>query len=75
MPVALIIAFAASLGVHALALFGPEFDLSNAAEPTPLEMCIRDRVHIDIDRRWIDFQEQAVGRISAPVQQILISRA
>ena len=36
MTVVLIIAFAASLGVHALALFGPEFDLSNAAEPTPL---------------------------------------
>ena len=33
---ALIIAFAASLGVHALALFAPEFDLSDAAQPTPL---------------------------------------
>jgi hypothetical protein len=33
MPFALIIAFAASLGAHALALFGPNVDLSTAPEP------------------------------------------
>ncbi len=32
MPFALIIAFAASLGLHAVALFGPEFDLSTEPE-------------------------------------------
>jgi hypothetical protein len=33
MPVVLIIAFAASLGAHALALFGPDIDLSTVSEP------------------------------------------
>jgi hypothetical protein len=36
MPVVLIIAFAASLGAHALALFGPDIDLSTVSEPPPL---------------------------------------
>jgi len=36
MPVALIIAFAASLGLHAVALFGPEFDLAPEPEAPPL---------------------------------------
>jgi hypothetical protein len=36
MPVVLILAFAASLGVHALALFAPDVDLSIASEPPPL---------------------------------------
>lgn len=36
MPFVLIIAFAASLGVHGLVLFGPEFDLSLASDPPPL---------------------------------------
>ena len=36
MPVALIIAIAASLGLHAAALFGPELDLSTEPEPPPL---------------------------------------
>ncbi|WP_300320057.1 DUF3108 domain-containing protein [Accumulibacter sp.] len=37
MPIALIIAFAASLGMHALLLFGPDVDLSTASEPPPLQ--------------------------------------
>lgn len=36
MPFALIFAFAASLGVHALALFGTDVDLSTTPEPPPL---------------------------------------
>ena len=36
MPVVLIIAFAASLGAHALALFGPDIDLSTVSDPPPL---------------------------------------
>ncbi len=36
MPLVLIFAFAASLGVHALALFAPEVDLSFASEPPAL---------------------------------------
>ncbi|MBK7956257.1 MAG: DUF3108 domain-containing protein [Candidatus Accumulibacter sp.] len=36
MPVVLIFAFAASLGVHALALFAPDVDLSFAGEPPAL---------------------------------------
>lgn len=36
MPVALILAFAASLGLHAAALFGPEFDLAPEPEAPPL---------------------------------------
>ena len=36
MPVVLIIAFATSLGAHALALFGPDIDLSTVSEPPPL---------------------------------------
>jgi hypothetical protein len=33
------------------------------------------RVHIDIDARRIDFEEQAVGRVAAAVQQVLVSLA
>jgi hypothetical protein len=36
MPIALLIAVAASLGVHTLLLFGPEFDLPPFLEPPPL---------------------------------------
>jgi len=36
MPFVLIIAFAASLGMHGLVLFGPDVDLSIASEPPPL---------------------------------------
>lgn len=36
MPFVLIIAFAASLGMHGLVLFGPELDLSIVNEPPPL---------------------------------------
>jgi len=36
MPFVLVIAFAASLGLHGLVLFGPDVDLSMAAEPPPL---------------------------------------
>jgi hypothetical protein len=36
MPVALIIAFVASLGLHAAALFGPDIDLSTEPESPPL---------------------------------------
>ncbi|MBP6707804.1 MAG: DUF3108 domain-containing protein [Candidatus Accumulibacter sp.] len=36
MPVALLIAFAASLGMHALVAFGPEIDLPTFSEPPPL---------------------------------------
>ena len=36
MPVVLIIAFAASLGMHALVLFAPEVDLSLGSEPPAL---------------------------------------
>lgn len=36
MPFALLAALAVSLGVHALALFGTDVDLSTAAEPPPL---------------------------------------
>jgi len=36
MPIALLIAVAASLGAHALLLFGPEFDLPPFLEPPPL---------------------------------------
>ena len=36
MPIALLIAVAASLGVHAVLLFGPEFDLPPFLEPPPL---------------------------------------
>lgn len=36
MPVALIIAFVASLGLHAAALFGPDIDLAPEPEPPPL---------------------------------------
>jgi hypothetical protein len=33
------------------------------------------RVHIDVDRRRVDFQEQAVGRVTAAVQQVLVGLA
>ncbi len=36
MPVVLILAFAASLGIHGLALFAPDIDLSIGSEPPPL---------------------------------------
>jgi hypothetical protein len=36
MPFALLLAIAASLGVHALVLFGPDIDLSTAPAPPPL---------------------------------------
>jgi hypothetical protein len=36
MPVALLIAFAASLGIHIVALFGPDIDLSTEPEAPPL---------------------------------------
>ncbi len=36
MPVALLIAFAASIGLHVAALFGPEIDLSTEPESLPL---------------------------------------
>ncbi|WP_313951312.1 DUF3108 domain-containing protein [Accumulibacter sp.] len=35
MPIVLIIAFATSMGMHALVLFGPDIDLSIASEPPP----------------------------------------
>ena len=41
MPLALILAFAASLGVHALALFGTDVDLSFPPEPVPLTAELR----------------------------------
>ena len=33
------------------------------------------RVHIDVDGGWIDLQEQAVSRVTATVQQVLVSLA
>lgn len=36
MPVALLVAFLASLGVHGLVLFGADYELSEPAEPPPL---------------------------------------
>jgi hypothetical protein len=36
MPVALLIAFAASLGIHIVALFGPDIDMSTEPETPPL---------------------------------------
>lgn len=41
MPVALIVAIAASLGIHVAALFGPDFDLSGPAENEPLQAELR----------------------------------
>lgn len=41
MPVALILAFVASLGLHAAALFGPEVDLSTEPEPLVLHAELR----------------------------------
>ena len=41
MPVALILAFFASLGLHAAALFGPEVDLSTEPEPPVLHAELR----------------------------------
>lgn len=41
MPVLLIIALAASLGIHALVLFGPELDLPTFAEPLALQAELR----------------------------------
>ena len=41
MPVALIIALAASLGLHAAALFGPEFDLATDPEPVMIAAELR----------------------------------
>ena len=35
MPIALIVAFAASLGIHAAALFGPDIELAGDPEPLP----------------------------------------
>lgn len=43
MPFALILAFAASIGVHALALFGPGIELSTAPEAPPLSAELRPR--------------------------------
>jgi hypothetical protein len=36
MPLALLLALVASLGLHLVALFGAEFDLSNEPEPSPI---------------------------------------
>lgn len=41
MPIVLLIAFAASLGIHAAALFGPDIDLSTEPESLPLVAEIR----------------------------------
>lgn len=41
MPVALLVAFALSLGLHATALFGPEFDLLPEPEAPPLQAELR----------------------------------
>lgn len=41
MPVVLILAFAASLGIHAAALFGPDIELTNEPEVTPLVADLR----------------------------------
>ncbi|MBN9422028.1 MAG: hypothetical protein BGO63_01550 [Candidatus Accumulibacter sp. 66-26] len=43
MPFALILAFAASIGVHALALFAPDVELSTAPEVPPLTAELRPR--------------------------------